>query len=328
MTIDDRLTRAGEHFRATHPEPAPVHLTAPADARQPGRRPHHRRRFVGIALAAAVVVALTVGVVAWLGSTRPDHAPRPAATTPAAPVDPLVALTTGVWRLASVETGSGPALQPEVRYTLVVAPGPGGDVLRLDDSCNATNVPVDIEPDNIRPTGPDSTTLVDCSRPDDPAAAAAGSLLAAPVTWSIDGADLHLRRGPTTATFTEVPGSAPSATGLERTSWQLVTVVDGGAPVPASATRSTELRFGYGGPNQVQVWDGCNTLSGGYAVDTGTLTWNGMHTTDVLCTDASALQSAVDAVFQDGATTVERADDRLTLTRGDVVLVYDLVGAD
>lgn len=323
MTIDDRLRRAGEQFRADHTEPAPVQVPAARTGRTPSRSP--RRRLVAVGSTVLALVAVTAGVLVWVATS--GGAPRPEVTTPAGPIDALAAFTTGTWQLTTVDPDAAPTLRPTLPFTLTVTPGASGQELHLDDGCNVTTVPVEIEPGTIRVTGQALTTAVGCERPVDPAVAARAPVFgAAAITWSVSGRDLTLSAAGVTLTFTAATSSAPTGIGGVPTFWQLVGVDDDGTIVAVTTVRSTELRFD-DPAGHVALGDGCNSLGGDYALNGSTLVFSGFGTTQVACPDTVALQRAVGTVFGEGSTQAEQADNRLTLRRGNVVLTYDLVGA-
>lgn len=288
MTIDDRLRRAGEQFRAAHTEPADVRLGAPAAAR-PRTRPA-RRRLVAVASTVIALAAVTTAVVVWVA------APHRSANRNATAQEAI----SGTWTLVAARDATGdiplPVVSrftPQLRLDLVA-----GD-LTAGDGCNDHNGHV---------SGDDSSlsfsrmTVTAAGCPDDGAAfrTAIGRLfLPGTATYQLAAARLTITRDGTTLTYVDTVWD------LTGTTWRLAGVDASTLPPALQPTiRYTLSVSGTGPDQQLRLDDDCDVTTVPVDVGVEQITVTGQASTTTVDCGRPADPAVTAAARAFGAATI------------------------
>lgn len=115
------------------------------------------------------------------------------------------------------------------------------------------------------------------------------------------------------------PGPTEPAESLWGNDFLLTEATVGGEPKALVA--GTEVRLGFTDDGRLVANAGCNTMSGPVSLDGGTLSADGLATTEMGCDPARHAQDEWLADFLAGDPTWELTDARLTLRGGDTELV-------
>lgn len=113
----------------------------------------------------------------------------------------------------------------------------------------------------------------------------------------------------------QTPAPTVAVTGLENTSWQLVTLGLTGAQMPVIADSTVTLDFKAGG--EVGGSGGCNNYGGGYTIEAGRLVFSEIVSTLMACADqaVTAQEMAYLAALQTAG--------RFAITNGMLTIWYD-----
>ena len=130
------------------------------------------------------------------------------------------------------------------------------------------------------------------------------------------------RATPSTPDATGQPLAPTAITGLENSSWQLVSFGLSGAQTPVIADSTITLEFS--GAGEVGGSGGCNNYGGAYTIEAGQLVLSEIVSTLMACTDQAvteqeiaylaALQTAGRFVITNGMLTIWYDDESSTLT--------------
>ena len=100
---------------------------------------------------------------------------------------------------------------------------------------------------------------------------------------------------------------------LTGTTWTLDTIIDGDAATSILAGTTPELRL----DDELSLFDGCNTISGGYEVDGDTLRIGALRSTARGCQEGVMQQAATISMVLGSSPSISISGDRLTLTGAD-----------
>ncbi len=110
--------------------------------------------------------------------------------------------------------------------------------------------------------------------------------------------------------------NACSDTGISLTGeWKLVSYGSAANPTPALPDTETSISFGADGQFGGTV--GCNSFGGGYKVNGGQVTFEGIFSTLMFCEGTSDQESAVLAILSDKTLNVFISGNQMTLTSAD-----------
>ena len=130
-------------------------------------------------------------------------------------------------------------------------------------------------------------------------------------TATASGDELTLTGDGVELRFSVVPPTPDAA--LTGTTWMLDTIIDGDAASSILAGTTPELRL----DDELSLFDGCNTIGGGYEVDGDTLRIGALRSTARGCEDGVMRQAAMISAVLGSDPSISISGDRLTLTGAD-----------
>jgi heat shock protein HslJ len=302
--IDQRLTDAGQRWRAEHPTPAGVDLAAPAG--------HRRGRTAGAVIAGIAVAAAVVVGVALAGHRTAR--PAPSAVGEAA-------LLGKHWSIVQVVDAAGHTTVPAISAFVMF--GQEAGAVTANDGCNTLSGPFSVHGGQVS-ISPLTSTAIGCLSGD---AGTVNSILSASMSWSIEGDQLTLTGADGTLVAREAGTPAPTTDPKALVgTWTLTGVVSPDGTTTSSPVRPASVTFD--GRGHLSGSDGCNAVSGPVTVRAGKLDVGQLGMTYVACAGTvNAESSAFDSILGRGVTWVVHGPQLTVSKDGAGALVFTATAA-